>query len=108
MNCPTRSWLLASLALSAFSQVGPVSAAPNYETIPVSYRDVSGDWENAKRADLVPLRILPLGASIMTGVGSSTGDGYVVSDVGSLCTDADCPKAIENPCEMHFDRMAMK
>ncbi|KAK7216223.1 hypothetical protein V2G26_004226 [Clonostachys chloroleuca] len=76
MNCPTRSWLLASLALSAFSQVGPVSAAPNYETIPISYRDVSGDWENAKRADLVPLRILPLGASIMTGVGSSTGDGH--------------------------------
>jgi hypothetical protein len=100
--------MLASLALSAFSQVGPANAAPNYETLPVSYRDASGDWDTVKRADLVPLRILPLGASIMTGVGSSTGDGFVVSDVDSLSTDADCPKATENPCEMHFDRMAMK
>lgn len=32
-----------------------------------------------KRADKVPLRILSLGASIMSGVGSSTGNGYVES-----------------------------
>ena len=72
------------LSLSIFlwlSNLSPSSAAPSG----VFLDDISNASHpffeyglvSQKRADKVPLRILSLGASIMSGVGSSTGNGYV-------------------------------
>lgn len=44
----------------------------NYSEFTATFGDL-----RVKRAGEVPLRILPLGASIMSGVGSSSGNGYV-------------------------------
>lgn len=77
---------ILSLTVSVLSFLSAVSqtwAAPSRlfrddlvnSTHPFAEYGLAGD----KRADKVPLRILSLGASIMSGVGSSTGNGCVES-----------------------------
>lgn len=75
--------LLGLSVLSWLSTASPISAAPSRSLIDsisnTSHPFFEYGLVGEKRADKVPLRILSLGASIMSGVGSSTGNGYVTS-----------------------------
>ena len=57
--------------VSAWPATGARNYLPSNSSEPLDSFVTSG----YKRADKVPLRILPLGASIMSGVGSSTHNG---------------------------------
>lgn len=70
---------LAATAFSCLADVGCAFPSPSTldDDLLFDSRHVFEDFGIAriKRADKVPLRILPLGASIMSGVGSSNGNG---------------------------------
>ncbi|KAK8106361.1 carbohydrate esterase family 3 protein [Apiospora kogelbergensis] len=61
--------LLASLLIAAHALVASADSGSD-----VPYLDVTS--LHFKRADAVPLRIMPVGASVTFGVGSTTGDSY--------------------------------
>ncbi|KAK6828546.1 hypothetical protein PG995_011286 [Apiospora arundinis] len=61
--------LLASLLIAAHALVASADSDSD-----VHYLDVAS--LHFKRADAVPLRIMPVGASVTFGVGSTTGDSY--------------------------------
>lgn len=79
-----KNLLLATSVLSCLSIVSPALAAPSTpryshdHLFNLSQSFTEGDKTRHKR-DNVALRILSLGASIMSGTGSSTGNGYVIS-----------------------------
>lgn len=56
-----------------------------------------------EKRDNVPLRILSLGASIMSGTGSSTGNGYVAHIIPGVSAvfDSDNSIVFESLLEMH-------
>lgn len=78
------TWLTAS-TLSYVLNVNPVIAAPGqvlhgahfHDNTSHPFEDIGLSGLNT-RATNIPLRILSVGASIMSGTGSSTGDGYVI------------------------------
>jgi hypothetical protein len=74
-------WLVVSV-LSFLSNVGPAVTAPViplYDDVPFNFTHPFAGFGNTgtHKRDTPALRILSLGASIMSGTGSSTGNGYV-------------------------------
>lgn len=79
MHFWTAPFVLAGLGLLGPGAARPTSTEfdPLLDDFPVNGTHPFADFGPAldARADKVPLRILSLGASIMAGVGSTTGDG---------------------------------
>lgn len=113
-------WLTTTVLSYLFNAL-PVSAAPTYYDNGImtntSFPDIDHEASAfTKRDTSIPLRILPVGASIMSGWGSNdlqeTGpgsrkplrdalreDGYDVNFVGSLSCTASSTTFVDNDCE---------
>lgn len=78
MHWLTGLWL-ASSGLGGLSAAFPANYDPRNDDFPIVETHPFADFGPivTKRADKPDLRILPLGASIMSGVGSTNGNGYV-------------------------------
>lgn len=75
---------LAALPLLLYTMMCFISPPPYASAFLLDYTAIKGNATHllyhsptVRRVERVPLRILPLGASIMYGIGSSTGNGYV-------------------------------
>jgi hypothetical protein len=82
MASQVRAGLLAASVLASFLATGSALALPARQTDAALYSRNEpfpglGLPRNQRRDQDIQLRILSLGASIMSGTGSTTGDGYV-------------------------------
>lgn len=90
---PTKAFWLTATVLSCLSNVYPVSTAPSRPRQVDELYNAShpfaefGVSAHKARDTSIPLRILSLGASIMSGTGSTTLNGYafVSHSFGAIC-----------------------
>lgn len=85
-----QSLVLAVSVFSCLPEIGSAAAVPDLTSFDddalFDSSHVFADFgtQISKRQDRTPLRIMSLGASIMSGVGSSSGNGYDLSLQPSL------------------------
>ena len=101
---------VVSLLVPALALLGRVDAAPSgdYASYEPDFNETtlfSNGFRLVARQDKRPeLRIMALGASIVTGVGSSSGNGYVTNKTLSfLSRRLICSVVSESLCEISWD-----